>query len=185
MPREVKLYPYNQIWVEEFKHIKQNLHNIFGTIAIQIEHFGSTSIDKMPAKPIIDIMVIVKSIKLVDQLAETMQQNQYIPKGENGIPQRRYFIKLAEDGINHVEHIHCYEQDNPRIIDELMFRNYLRINKTAFEYYQKTKFEAEEKFSINPASYTKYKEKCITNIMVDAKRHFCNIVNYEDLIDKK
>jgi GrpB-like predicted nucleotidyltransferase (UPF0157 family) len=183
MSREVTLHAYTNLWIDQFKRIKQNLQVIFGEQAIKIEHFGSTSVENMPAKPIIDVMIIVSSIDKADELVDKMCQNSYVFKGENGIPDRRYFIKYAIDGVNHIEHIHCYEENNPRIIDELMFRNYLRANKEAFEYYMIIKLEAEAKFPFDPKSYSEYKERCISDIMMKAKKHFTSVTNYNDLID--
>lgn len=68
MQREMILLPYDPEWVKRFKNVKQELSVIFGNLAIDIQHFGSTAIVGMSAKSIIDVMVIVSNILKVDSL---------------------------------------------------------------------------------------------------------------------
>ena len=50
---------YNEEWPEQFTTIKNVLENNLSKI-IKIEHFGSTSIIGMCAKPIIDIDIVIE-----------------------------------------------------------------------------------------------------------------------------
>ena len=57
--RSVIVEDYNPIWKEEFKTIKNELLIVlFGKI-ISIEHIGSTSVEGLCAKPIIDIDIVI------------------------------------------------------------------------------------------------------------------------------
>ena len=49
---------------------------------------------------------------------------------------RRYCVKLAGDGVNHTQHIHCYEKENPMVFDMLSFRGYVRMDRESFERYK-------------------------------------------------
>ncbi|MCI9449214.1 MAG: GrpB family protein [Clostridiales bacterium] len=172
MKREMIVIPYNYDWNKRYRKIHSLLSRIFKNIEVDIQHFGSTAVEGMPAKPIIDVMVIVKNISKVDEYNTKMICAGYVPKGENGVTGRRYFQKFACDGINHIEHVHCYEQDNPHVIDELMFRDYLRINKDAFEKYKRIKIEASDKYKYSPIEYTEYKSQCITEILERAREYY-------------
>jgi len=174
MKREMKIVRYDENWTNQFNEIKAKLLLIFGDLATDIQHFGSTSIKGMSAKPIIDVMVIVSNIKEVDALNEKMIEAGYIPKGENGIDGRRYFQMLSDDGINHTQHIHCYEKENQQVADELMFRDFLRIDKDAFDAYLAIKIEASQKYRYLPSEYTEYKTDCINKIMKRAKLYYMN-----------
>lgn len=79
----------------------------------------------MAAKPIIDMLIEVRSIEAVSQFDEQMKANGYTPKGENGIAGRRYFQK---GGNKRTHHVHMYEQGNPAIERHLLFRDYLRAH---------------------------------------------------------
>ncbi|MFC6292908.1 GrpB family protein, partial [Macrococcus epidermidis] len=43
------------------------------------------------AKPIIDILIVVKDINKIDDYNAAIELIGYAAKGENGIPNRRYF----------------------------------------------------------------------------------------------
>ena len=172
MQREMILVPYDSKWANQFEQIKNRLSVVFGELALDIQHFGSTSIIGMSAKPIIDVMVIVKDITQVDGLNNKMREFGYIAKGENGVTGRRYYQMFALDGINHTQHIHCYEKENPHAIDELMFRDYLRVDRISFNEYQNIKKEAAEKYRFSPQEYTDYKLECVERIMKKAKTYY-------------
>lgn len=172
MKREMTVIPYDYNWNKRYRKIYLLLSEIFKNIAVDIQHFGSTAIEGMPAKPIIDVLVIVKNISKVDEYNKKMIRAGYVPKGENGVTGRRYFQKFACDGINHIEHVHCYEHDNPHVIDQLMFRDYLRINKDAFEKYMRIKIEASKKYKFSPIEYTEYKSQCVSEILEQARKYY-------------
>lgn len=172
MPREMILLPYDTEWINRFKNIKKELSAIFGDLAADIQHFGSTAVIGMSAKPIIDVMVIVTDIQKVDNLNSEMQRAGYVSKGENGISGRRYFQKFHIDAVNHTQHIHCYEKNNQAAINELMFRDYLNINKEAFTAYLNVKMEASKKYRYSPQEYTEFKTNCVNEIMKQAKQYF-------------
>jgi len=178
MKREMKIVPYDENWINQFTEIKAKLVKIFGDLATDIQHFGSTSIKGMSAKPIIDVMVIVNNITGVDAFNEKMIEAGYVPKGENGVDGRRYFQMFSDDGINHTQHIHCYEKKNQQAMDELMFRDYLRIDKEAFDAYLAVKMEASQKFRFSSVEYTVYKTACINEIMRKAKNYYAKVNTY-------
>ena len=138
-----------------------------------IHHFGSTSIKGMAAKPIIDIMIVADNLRLIDDCNDAMEAHGYVAKGENGIPGRRYFVKLHPDKSgNHTHHVHKYQTGNQHITDELMFRDYLRIDPAAFAKYAHVKKEAALAYRHDPQAYTGAKSACVTEIMEKARSYF-------------
>jgi GrpB-like predicted nucleotidyltransferase (UPF0157 family) len=126
MAREMIVVPYDDMWLEMYEKEKNILSDIFGNIIIDIQHFGSTSIKGLSAKPIIDILIVINDINHIDEYNHIMEGSGYSVRGENGIEGRRYFIKFTPDNSgNHTHHIHIYQKGNPHISDELMFRDYL------------------------------------------------------------
>lgn len=101
----------------------EKLNQILKNEIIDIHHIGSTSVPGLSAKPIIDIMPVVKDINIVDKYNEEMQGIGYEPKGENGISGRRYFEK---GGDNRTHHVHIYQVGSYEIKRHLAFRDYLR-----------------------------------------------------------
>ncbi len=170
--RKMLVVPYDLRWKTQFLEIKTTLERVFDGVDANIIHFGSTSIEGMCAKPIIDVMVLVDSILSVDAKNDQMSAIGYTSKGEHGIAGRRYFQKLSADGVTHVEHVHCYEKSNPRALEQLRFCQYLSVDQDAFEAYRDVKLEAMDKYRNDPEGYAKHKEPCISEIMRKAKLYF-------------
>lgn len=93
---------------------------------------------------------------------------------------------LSEYSINHTQHIHCYKKDNQHVTDELMFRDFLRVDKEAFQIYKNVKKEAAHKFRFSPHEYSDYKSECIYEIMKRAKSFVqkkCTMVSLDMRMD--
>ena len=169
MAREMRVVPYDPRWPEQFAAIRDELSDLFGPLATAIHHIGSTAVPGMRAKPIIDVLVVVSDIEAIDALDGPMRAAGYIPRGENGIPGRRYFVMLAGDGENHLRHIHCYGPNNPHVATELLFRDILRTDRNAFRQYERVKMEAAETFRFSPGEYEAYKAACVEDILRKAR----------------
>lgn len=102
---KVRLTDYSENWPRMFQTEAHFLETVFGEEIIIFEHFGSTSVKGMKAKPVIDMMCIVKDIEKIDSYNEKMASLGYDVAGDWGIPGRRLFRKGGE---NRTHHIHFY-----------------------------------------------------------------------------
>ena len=60
---EIKLVPYDPTWPMQYAaEIARVLAALPGDLIIAVEHFGSTAISGLPAKPIIDILIAARSV---------------------------------------------------------------------------------------------------------------------------
>lgn len=107
--RKAEVFSYNENWKQMFRDEAKKLRSIFGNEIIDIHHIGSTSVPELKAKPIIDILSVVRDIHIIDNNNDEMKKVGYEPKGENGIPGRRYFQK---GGDNRTHHVHIYQLGN-------------------------------------------------------------------------
>ncbi len=133
------------------------LESIFKDVIVGFEHFGSTSVAGMKAKPVIDMMCLVKDIKLIDQYNEKMISLGYDVAGEWGIQGRRLFRKGGE---NRTHHIHFYETDNPQIERHLIFRDYLGAHPEEVARYNTYKEELVRRFE-NTSDYSPAKKSFV------------------------
>ncbi|MFC3746835.1 GrpB family protein [Paenibacillus sp. GCM10012306] len=86
---KVRLADYNENWIRLFQDEAEFLKTIFGDEIIRFEHFGSTSVPGLKAKPVIDMMCIVRDIEKVDLFNDKMNSLGYDVAGEWGIAGRR------------------------------------------------------------------------------------------------
>ncbi|NLP43909.1 MAG: GrpB family protein [Peptococcaceae bacterium] len=130
---KVEVVEYDKQWPILFKEEAQKIKRILGKELIDIYHIGSTAVENLKAKPIIDIMPVVKDITKVDNYNSEFEKLGYEPKGEFGITGRRYFRKGL---ILRTHQVHIFEISNSKdIARHLAVRDYLRIHpRDAYEY---------------------------------------------------
>lgn len=132
MRRKIEVVPFDPYWACAFESEQALLLNVIGNNVVHIEHIGSTAVTGLMAKPIIDILIEVKSFDLLETVNHKMSLLGYVPKGENGIVGRRYFQK---GGNNRTHHVHAFEKGNKHIFRHLAFKEYLIANpEIAIEY---------------------------------------------------
>lgn len=163
--RKVTVLPYDKKWVLLFAEEADELRNLLSEQVVAVHHFGSTSVSGLEAKPIIDIMLVVKDISLVDEYNHEFQDFGYEARGENGISGRRYFQK---GGDNRTHHLHIYQIGSPEIERHLAFRDYLRTHPAVTKEYGELKKRLSQQFPYDIDSYIMGKEGLALKIQQEA-----------------
>lgn len=157
---KVRLTSFSDKWTQMFQDEVNNLIVIFGELITEFEHFGSTSVPGMKAKPVIDMMCIVNEISTIDAFNEQMNTLGYDIAGEWGISGRRLFRK---GGDNRTHHIHFYQFDNPQIKRHVVFRDYLRSHPEEVARYSLFKEELARQFE-DTSGYSPAKKAFVTEM---------------------
>lgn len=98
--RRAEIAPWTEEWNELYRKEEGILQSIFSNELLEIHHIGSTSVPQIGfAKPIIDILIVVKDINKVDDYNAPMILIGYEPRGEQGIVGRRYFPKGGDHSL--------------------------------------------------------------------------------------
>ncbi len=139
----VEVLSYNFEWPDLYMSEKFNISSILGDEVISIYHIGSTSVPNLSAKPIIDIMVEVKSVDQLDIFNLEMEKSGYKIMGEYGIDGRRFYIK--GDGQRSLFHVHAFNTGSENISRHLAFRDYLRDNPEVAKEYGGLKVDCASK----------------------------------------
>jgi len=119
---------YNEDWKRQFYQVKKILEKKLTKI-VKIEHVGSTAIEGVCGKPIIDIIIIINKKSDFDRLKKELESINYSHKGDQGIDGREVFKRESSshdkilDVINH--HLYVCTQDNEELEKEILFRNFL------------------------------------------------------------
>lgn len=123
--RRIEIAEYDPSWPKCFTEESNLLRKTLGEIAVAVHHIGSTAVPGVAAKPIIDILVEVTDLAALDARNRDMELIGYEPKGEFGIPGRRYFQK---GGDNRTHQIHAFVTGDTNVSRHIAFRDYLRSN---------------------------------------------------------
>ncbi len=151
----VEIFPYDPQWVARFRQEAGILRSILGEQIVAIHHIGSTSVPGLQAKPIIDVLLEVSDIEELDRHNQAMREQGYDPRGEFGLPRRRYFPRRA-DG-RHVTHVHSWQTGDMEIRRHLDFRDYLISHPQTREAYGRLKAELAKKFAGDRDQYVEGK----------------------------
>ena len=153
---------YDENWVQLFKSEAKKVREIFKDEIVEIHHIGSTAVPNLMAKPIIDMMPIVKDIESVDSYNAKMMEIGYEPLGEFGLRGRRYFRK---GGNNRTHQVHIYQFDNELEIERhLAVRDYLRTHRKEAIEYGALKERLADQFSKDIEGYSAGKDEFVKNL---------------------
>ncbi len=160
MVREVVVVPYNVNWPVQYEAEALRIQGVLGAEILSIHHIGSTSIPGMWAKPIIDILLEVRDIAKIDEYEVAMVNLGYQPRGELGIPGRRYFSREEPVDVR-THHIHAYQSGNTGIERHLAFRNYMIAHPNEAQEYANLKRELARRYPLDIDAYIEGKENFV------------------------
>ena len=166
----VKIAEYDENWQEIFEKERSELLNILGDKTIDIQHIGSTSIPKSCAKPIIDILIGVKTMKIADECIKPLIKFGYEFKGEKGIPGGYFFTKSIGDIRTH--HLHLITHNSKSRVNHIIFRDFLIQNPEFQKKYCELKRELAIKFKNDREAYTDAKSDFIEKVVQLALKNF-------------
>lgn len=178
MKEEISIEPYNPVWPPMFQNEKEHLLTCLPNNLIRrIEHFGSTAVPNLAAKPIIDMLVEVTSLqetreKIVPILESQGYDYFWRPTwGDNIPPFYAWFIKRNTNGIR-THHIHMVENDFVEHWDRLLFRDFLIKHPETAKKYESLKLRFTNEFQYDRVTYTKSKTEFIQRITQMAKEYY-------------
>lgn len=121
---------YNPEWPLWFQEIKVFLGDKVAKAGLRIEHVGSTSIPGMTAKPIIDIIIVIKP-RQFETIKFLLKELGYFHEGDLGIKDREAFKFRVEALKNSLPSHHLYvcPENNQSLIEQGAFRDYLKTHR--------------------------------------------------------
>ncbi len=161
--QRVYLEPYDPRWAAEFAREAAAVEGALGEVLFAIHHIGSTAIPGICAKPIIDILAVVRDVTLLDERAKEMEALGYEAMGEFGIPGRRYFRKDNTAGVR-THQIHAFRDGSHQIQRHLAFRDFLNHHPDCAERYDALKRRLAELHPADVSGYTEGKDEFIAEM---------------------
>ena len=167
----VVIVEHDPNWKMEFQLEAALLKKVLNQdLIIRIEHFGSTAVSGLAAKPIIDILIGVTSLVEAKRIAvPALKPLGYAYWIDNRDPQRMFFVKGLPPNSPRTHHIHMVESDSI-LWERLIFRDYLRTYPDEITRYAKLKRQLAQNFSDDREAYTKGKTEYIKSVMDKAKK---------------
>ncbi|ASC71999.1 Glutamate-rich protein GrpB [Halomicronema hongdechloris C2206] len=89
----VEVVAYDPAWPEAFKCEQAALLPLLSPEAVAAEHFGSTAVPGLTAKPVVDVLIGLRHYPPSERVLATLSQSGYVCLGEAGVPGRHYCRK--------------------------------------------------------------------------------------------
>jgi GrpB-like predicted nucleotidyltransferase (UPF0157 family) len=158
----VQIEPYNPEWPALFRREERHLRECLPKEMVgRIEHFGSTAVPGLAAKPVIDMLIEVRDLaetrrRIVPILEGQGYEYFWRPTfGDDEPPFYAWFIRRDQAG-QRTHHLHMVEPDFPHW-DRLLFRDMLRARPKLAREYQVLKQRLAEAHPHDRIAYTEGK----------------------------
>jgi len=171
-----KLFPiiiaeFNPAWAALYLSEKKLIEQTVGTYSIvRIQHYGSTSIPGISAKPTIDILLEVCDNIDKDNLISQFKSigYHYSPQPDDVSPHMMFMKGYTQNGFKgQAYHVHVrYSGD----WDELYFRDYLILHPEIAGKYVQLKQQLKEKYEYDREAYTRGKTEFIKRVTNKARK---------------
>ncbi|MGC4110352.1 MAG: GrpB family protein [Nocardioides sp.] len=134
-PYEIAIVEYDERWPADFEQVARRIRETLGDVVLELHHVGSTSVPGLPAKPIIDVDLVV---------ADPADEATYIPALVSaGFVHRvrepwwhgHRMLKYDAPETN----LHVFGPDSPEVVRHTMFRQWLLDRPEELQLYADTK----------------------------------------------
>ncbi|OQR56740.1 GrpB family protein [Bacillus sp. CDB3] len=167
MEQQILIKPYQNEWHEEYVTEKEKFISLLREEIIAIEHIGSTAVEELGAKPLIDMMIGVTNLQITENWTENLAKigYEYVPKET---PNWRFFRKGKWRAGTHHLHVYIYNSEEWR--NNLLFPRFLIKHEWARIEYSELKVRLATTYPFDRVSYTTAKAPFIQKIIVLAKK---------------
>ncbi|MFJ8531305.1 GrpB family protein [Bacillus sp. NPDC094106] len=162
---EIKFVHYTDEWQKEFTKVKNDIQKNTHIEENRIEHIGSTAIEGILAKPIVDILVAVNDLNSVEEsIIKGLKKIGFL-RLKVKRPGEIVFAKFTDGSFEKRTHyIHLVEYKKDLWNNLIFFRDYLNEHEETREEYTNLKLDYVKICSTGIREYTDHKERFVKSI---------------------
>ena len=172
----VRLMPYNPEWATAAALVKRELTAVFGPVAIEIAHIGSTAVVGMKARPIIDIAVAVRSFDKIPQYYDELLLLGYNHRGDTD-SENQIFLSAQKNHFN--IYIHIVIHGKTLWNSYISFCDCLKKDAETRQKYEQLKISLASRYASDRRSYSIGKSEFVRRTLrtkCDIKERSCGAV---------
>ncbi|USZ68311.1 GrpB family protein [Halorussus salilacus] len=148
----VELREHDPAWTRRYEAEVERLQSVAGDRLRAFEHVGSTAVEGLAAKPVIDLVGTVDSLDDATDLVGVLESHGYEYRPNDEVPDRLFFARGPRSNRTHYLSICERESDTYR--EQVAFRDYLRENPEAAAEYEALKRDLADAHPDDRAAYT-------------------------------
>jgi GrpB-like predicted nucleotidyltransferase (UPF0157 family) len=133
----IEIVAYDPQWPHAFDAERARIQAALGSLAVRIDHNGSTAVPGLSAKPVIDIQVSVARLQPLDAFASPLATLGYVHVSSADDSWCPFFHRPRD--WPHTHHVHVVEAGGEEERRTLAFRDYLRAHPSAAREYEALK----------------------------------------------
>jgi GrpB-like predicted nucleotidyltransferase (UPF0157 family) len=160
----IELHQPDPDWPAAFTRERDLVAPLFPEPPLLIEHMGSTSIPGLPAKPIIDIIVLMDHLEDARAAIPALEAFGYSFWRDNPDKTKFYLVKGLPPAPRRTHHLHIYD-DEDEVERHLMFRDHLWANPEARDAYLAVKADLAARFRDDREAYSEGKTAFIDDLV--------------------
>ena len=160
--KNVVVEKWNPKWKDEFERIVVSLGKDIIYNSIKIEHVGSTSVEGLSAKPIIDLDIVIENDKF-EIIKRLLKDKGYEHEGDLGIEGREAFSYSGKEELM-THHLYVCPKDSKELFKHITFRDFLKNNPALASEYSKVKEQAAVLYPDDIDKYMEFKSEIIEKI---------------------
>ena len=164
---DIEVVEYDSSWPELFRQESLLLTEVLAEEStLAIEHFGSTAIPGLAAKPVIDVLIAVPSVEIAKEaFVSKLAAIDYVFWPDNPKKDRLFFVKgMPPYGEKRTHHVHVAERPS-EMWSRLAFRDYLIKHEDERSAYAALKQELAAEHTHDRDAYTAAKGDFIARVM--------------------
>lgn len=167
----IEIEPYNPTWPDLYSEERERLLSVLPEdVDVTLEHFGSTAIPGIAAKPIIDILLICLDQDQWRRFIDPLESLDFIFWADNPRKDRMFFVKgMPPFGSRRTHHAHVMKPETVK--DRLYFRDFMREHPEKVQQYEKLKKKLMKKYKTDRDAYTRGKKDFIDQILARMDDH--------------
>jgi GrpB-like predicted nucleotidyltransferase (UPF0157 family) len=164
-PYEIRVVEYDDQWPADFARVETRIRDALGDRVLELHHVGSTSVPGLPAKPVIDVDLVV---------ADSADEAAYIPDLEGAgfvhtIREPWWHEHRLVKWADPVAYVHVFGPDCPEVVRHLMFHDWLMEHPDERERYADAKRTAAAEMNARPGGgtgmdYNRHKEPVVLDM---------------------
>ena len=160
--KNVVVEKWNPKWKDEFERIVVSLGKDIIYNSIKIEHVGSTSVEGLSAKPIIDLDIVIENDKF-EIIKRLLNDKGCKHEGDLGIEGREAFSYSGKEELM-THHLYVCPKDSKELFKHITFRDFLKNNPALASEYSKVKEQAAVLYPDDIDKYMEFKSEIIEKI---------------------
>jgi len=163
MANPIIVVDYDPNWPTIFESLRQRIAGVLGDMAAAIEHVGSTAVPNLPAKPIIDLDVLLASETMLPAAIERLASIGYVHRGDLGVPEREAFYAPPANDPPH--HLYVCPPQSAEFRRHVAFRDYLRAHPREAKIYANLKIALAKQFRDDRPAYNDGKTEFVNGLL--------------------